>query len=120
MPGRARTTGEGWENARRREGGNDFVTVRLGAAGVVRRVVVDASCFVGNAPGEVSVRGADARARDLDDPHAWDDLVPRTPVQPDTRHQFPVEYEGPVTHVRIDVYPDGGLARFRVHGEVAL
>lgn len=118
MPGRARTTGEGWENARRREGGNDFVTVRLGAAGVVRRVVVDASCFVGNAPGEVSVRGADTRARDLDDPHAWHDLVPRTAVQPDTRHQFPVEHEEPVTHVRIDVHPDGGLARLRVHGEV--
>ena len=118
LPGRARTTGEGWENARRRGEGNDFVTVRLAGAGVVRRVVVDASCFVGNAPGSVSVRGADARRRDLDDPHAWTELVPRTPVQPDTRHQFPVGTRQPVTHVRLDVYPDGGLARFRVLGEL--
>lgn len=118
MPGRARTTGEGWENARRRGGGNDFVTVRLCGPGVARRIVVDSSCFVGNAPGEVSVRGADARVRDLDDPRSWVDLVPRIPVQPDTRHQLPVEHEDPVTHVRLDVYPDGGLARFRVLGEL--
>jgi len=118
MPGRARTTGEGWENARRRTGGNDFVTVRLCGAGTVRRVVVDSSCFVGNAPGEVSVRGVDARSRDADDPEAWVDLVPRTRVQPDTRHHLPAEHAGPVTHVRLDVYPDGGLARLRVLGEL--
>ncbi len=119
LPGRARTTGEGWENARRRGEGNDFVTVRLAGAGVVRRVVVDASRFVGNAPGEVSVRGADARSDDLDDPGAWAELLPRTPVQPDTRHQLPVSHGQPVTHVRLDVYPDGGLARFRVLGELS-
>jgi allantoicase len=118
MPGRARTTGEGWENARRRGGGNDFVTVRLAGVGVVRRVVVDASCFAGNAPGSVSVRAVDARQQDLDDPSAWVDLVPRTPVQPDTRHHFPVNHRQPVTHVRLDVHPDGGLARFRVLGEL--
>ena len=57
MPGRARTTGEGWENARRRDAGNDHVTVRLAGLGTVRRLVVDTSCFVGNAPAEVLVRG---------------------------------------------------------------
>ena len=119
MPGRARCTAEGWENARRREGGNDFVTVRLAGAGQVRRVVVDTSCFVGNAPASVSVRGADGRSQDLDDPAGWVDLVPRIPVQPDTRHHFPVERLSPVTHVRLDVFPDGGLARLRVLGELA-
>ncbi len=119
LPGRARSTAEGWENARRREGGNDFVTVRLAGAGNVRRVVVDTSCFVGNAPASVCVRGADGRSQDLDDPAGWFDLVPRIPVQPDTRHHFPVDRLSPVTHVRLDVFPDGGLARFRVLGELA-
>ncbi|HEU4514424.1 MAG TPA: allantoicase [Nocardioidaceae bacterium] len=118
LPGRARSTAEGWENARRRGGGNDFVTVRLAGAGVVRRVVVDTSCFVGNAPDSVSVRGADSRTDDLDDPGGWLELVPRTRVQPDTRHQFPVDQPRPVTHVRLDVFPDGGLARLRVLGEL--
>jgi allantoicase len=118
MPGRARSTAEGWENARRRDGGHDYVTVRLAAAGVVRRLVLDASCFIGNAPGWASVRGADARVSDLDAAEGWTELLPRTRLQPDTRHQFPVDRAAPVTHVRLDVFPDGGLARLRVLGEL--
>ena len=119
MPGRARTTGEGWENARRRDGGNDFVTIRLAGAGVVRRLVVDTTCFLGNAPASVRARGTTGAADS--DPEQWVELLPRTDVQPDTRHVFPVAAGGdgqPVEHVRLDVYPDGGLARFRVLGEL--
>jgi allantoicase len=115
LPGRARHMGEGWENARRRDDGNDYVTVRLTGAGVVRRVVLDTSYFVGNAPGWISVRGATGPP---EDPDAWVGLVPRTRVQPDLRHQFPVEATEPVTQVRLDVYPDGGVARLRILGEL--
>jgi allantoicase len=45
-------------------------------------------------------------------------LVPKTRLQPDTRHHFVTEVETPVTHVRLDVFPDGGVARLRVHGEI--
>ena len=105
-PGRARIMGEGWENARRRDDGNDFVTVRLAAPGVVRRVELDTSYFVGNAPGWARLRGDDA------------DLVPKTRLQPDTRHLFRVARAEPVSEVRLDVYPDGGMARLRVYGEI--
>jgi allantoicase len=119
MPGLARTTGEGWENARRRGGGNDHVTVRLAAPGVVRRLVVDTSCFVGNAPAAVRVTGwRDGSATSEPDVV---ELLPRTEVQPDGRHVFPVRGEAAdavVEHVRLDVFPDGGLARFRVLGEL--
>jgi allantoicase len=120
MPGRAGHTGEGWENARRRDTGNDHVTVRLAGRGLVRRLVVDTSRFVGNAPDSVLVRGWDGPADGFQraQPSDWVELLPRTTVQPDTRHQFPVPVDAPVTHVRIDVYPDGGMARFRVLGEL--
>ncbi len=118
QPGRARVMGDGWENARRRDDGNDHVTVRLGARGRVRRVEVDTSYFVGNAPGWASLRGADAATADLGEADAWVDLVPRVRLQPDTRHHLRVGAGAPVTHVRLDVFPDGGLARLRVHGEV--
>jgi len=116
LPGRARIMGDGWENARRRDGGNDHVTVRLAARGQVRRVEIDTSYFVGNAAGWASLRGSDDG--DLDDADSWVELVPRTRLQPDTRHFFTVRDDSPVTHVRLDVYPDGGLARLRVNGEV--
>ena len=121
LPGRARTTGEGWENARRRDGGNDHVTVRLAGPGTVRRLVLDASRFVGNAPGEVLVRGRTGAPTGGDD-GPWITLLPRTRLQPDTRHVFTVDPRAAgttVDHVRLDVYPDGGLARFRVLGELS-
>jgi allantoicase len=107
LPGRARTMGDGWENARRRDEGNDHVTVRLAGRGVVRRVEIDTSYFVGNAPGWASLTGDGGMV-----------LVPRTQLQPDTRHFFVVSAAEPVSQVRLDVYPDGGLARLRVWGEL--
>jgi allantoicase len=118
LPGRARSMGEGWENARRRDGGHDHVTVRLGAPGRVERVEVDTSYFVGNAPGWASVRGLDARRHAPAGDEGWVELVPRTRLQPDTRHLFRVPARDPVTHVRLDVFPDGGVARLRVEGTV--
>jgi allantoicase len=118
LPGRARTMGEGWENARRRDGGNDHVTVRLGTSGVVRRIEVDTSYFVGNAAGWARISGVHESTGDVDAPDTWTELVAKTRLQPDTRHVFRIHTGAPVTHVRLDVYPDGGLARFRVNGEV--
>jgi allantoicase len=118
QPGRARIMGEGWENARRRDGGNDHVTVRLAARGTVRRVEIDTSYFIGNAAGWAALEGAEAPGADPDDVDRRVELVPKTRLQPDTRHFFRIASESPVTHVRLDVYPDGGLARLRIHGEV--
>jgi allantoicase len=104
MPGLARVMGDGWETARRRDDGNDWVAVRLACAGSVEVVELDTSHFVGNAPGWARL-GYDGG-----------DLVARTALQPDTRHRFAV-VGGPVAEeVRLDVYPDGGMARLRVFG----
>jgi allantoicase len=119
-PGLARVMGEGWETARRRDDGNDWVLVRLAAPGVVHIAELDTSHFKGNAPGAASLRGVDTRVSDVDDPAAWFDLLPRTRLQPDTRHRFPIPPAPPAaTHVRLDVFPDGGMARLRLYGAVA-
>jgi allantoicase len=118
LPGRAGHMGEGWENARRRDGGNDWALFRLGLPGVVEHVELDTSYFLGNAPGEFRLSGC---ASATDDPATlaaahWWDLVPRRPARPDTRHRFLVADPRVITHVRVDVYPDGGMARLRVFG----
>jgi allantoicase len=117
-PGEARVMGEGWETARRRDDGNDWVEFRLAGPGVVRLAELDTRYFVGNAPGWASLRGLDRRSRS-DDPAAWTELLPRTRLQPDTRHLFRLPATAEVTSVRLDVFPDGGLARVRLYGDLS-
>ena len=110
LAGNAATMGEGWETARRRDDGNDWVEIRLAAPGRIRLVELDTTHFKGNAPGSAALRASgDAGAFDV---------LPRTPLRPDTRHRFPVD-PGRVAHaVRLEVYPDGGLARLRLWGRL--
>jgi allantoicase len=117
-PGEARVMGEGWETARRRDDGNDWVELALAGPGVVRLAEIDTSYFVGNAPGWASLGGRDGRTG-TDDPATWVELLPRTRLQPDTRHLFRLPDGPEVTAVRLDVFPDGGLARVRLHGELS-
>jgi allantoicase len=116
-PGQARVMGEGWETARRRDDGNDWVEFALAGPGVVRIAELDTSYFVGNAPGWARLTGYDARAGQQ--PEDAVELLPRQRLQPDTRHRFRLPRGGEVTHVRLDVYPDGGMARVRLWGELS-
>jgi allantoicase len=117
-PGLARSMGEGWETRRRRDDGNDWVLVRLAAPGVLRLAELDTTHFKGNAPGAATLRGADGRVSDVDDPAAWFELLPRVDLRPDTRHRFVVDGAPAATHVRLDVFPDGGMARLRLWGRL--
>ncbi len=119
LPGRARVMGEGWENARRRGPGNDYVLVALAAAGWLGEAEIDTSYFIGNAPGWVRLAAAVAgRGAAPGDLTGWWEVLPQTRVQPDTRHRFLLDSPRSATHVRLDVIPDGGLARLRVRGEI--
>jgi allantoicase len=105
MPGNARVMGDGWETSRRRDDGNDWVEVALACAGTVAIAELDTSCFVGNAPGWAALTTSDGR-----------ELLPRTALQPDTRHRFVIAPTEPLEHVRLSIYPDGGMARLRLIG----
>lgn len=118
MPHSPATTADGWETRRRRGAGNDWAVLRLAARGVVRQVVVDTTLFKGNAPGECRVTGCDVATGDVDKQADWVDVLPRTALQPDTVHRFAATPSGPLTHARIDIYPDGGLARLRLYGDL--
>lgn len=155
--GPARVMGDGWETERRRDAGHDWVVVQLAAAGVVRWVEIDTTCFVGNAPGEVSLTGwesvkaaggvPDAEAASGGAPslggalswggvsslggtpgpvpdeasHVWSGsgevtLLPRVGVRPDAVHRFLPSADTAVDRLRLDIFPDGGLARLRAFG----
>ncbi len=111
LPGTARTMGEGWETSRRRDSGNDWVQVQLAGRGVLNAVELDTSCFLGNAPGAARLHG-----RDGDGP--WFEVLGRTELQPDTRHRFLIDDQRPLTEARLDIHPDGGMARLRLFGSL--
>lgn len=118
-PDTARSMGEGWETRRRRGPGHDYAVFRLAFAGQVRRLVVDTAHFKYNASAEVAAYGSSDETTPPPGSTRWQPLLPRTRLQPDTRHVFPVTYPGEVAHVRIDAFPDGGLSRVRVIGGIS-
>jgi allantoicase len=108
LPGPARSMGEGWETARRRGPGNDWVEIGLGVEGRIAVAELDTGYFLHNAPGTASLRGRV-------DGGPWQDLLD-TPLEPDTRHRFVLAGPPPVSEVRLDIHPDGGLSRLRLWG----
>jgi allantoicase len=107
--GEARSMGEGWETARRRDDGNDWVEIALACEGQVTLAELDTSYFLGNAPGAAALTGIAADGTE-------GPLMPRMPLQPDTRHRFLLPDHAPVARMRLDVFPDGGMARLRLWG----
>jgi len=114
---------DGWETRRRRTPGYDWCIVKLGLPGIVHGVIVDTAHFKGNYPehGELescAVEG-DPSVKQLTDTGAsWSALLPKSPLAGDTQNRFEVSCPNRVTHLRFKIYPDGGVARLRVYGEV--
>ena len=107
---------DGWESRRKRGPGHDFCVFRLGVPGVVHGVDIDTRFFTGNFPPQASI---DACVSDEDVPQGeWREVLPRTDLQGDRHHYLAVESDAIWTHLRLNIYPDGGIARLRIFGEV--
>jgi allantoicase len=118
MPGRARDMSDGWETKRRRGEGYDWCVIKLGAAGTIRRVEIDTSHFKGNYPESCSIEaGSGTDFNEI----VWQDLLPNVKLQAHTRHVFAREIKncGAVTHVRFNIFPDGGVSRLRLYGRIS-
>ena len=113
---------DGWETRRRREPGYDWCIIRLGLPGVVRGIVVDTAFFRGNYPAECSIEGCTITGPDLaaaiDPSTEWTQILPQSALKGDTQNEFEIASEQRFTHLRLNIFPDGGVARLRVHGEV--
>ncbi len=126
-PGRGINMGDGWETRRRREPGNDWAILRLACAGFVQKVEVDTAHFKGNYPDRCSLEALNLpegmnpeswEAADL----PWRPLLTEVKLEADAQHFFEEELEelGPVTHIRLSIYPDGGVSRLRILGTKAI
>jgi allantoicase len=114
---------DGWESRRRRTPGFDWCVIRLGLAGRVRGVVVDTSYFRGNYPEQCSLEACAVDGRStveelIAEANEWTEILPASQLRGDSQNPFAVEHAGRFTHLRFKIYPDGGVARLRVYGEV--
>ena len=107
---------DGWESKRRRSGGHDYCIVKLGARGVIRGVDIDTSFFTGNFPPAASIEAC-VSGTDPDDNTAWTEILPAVSLGPSAHHYHAIGSEEAWTHLRLHIYPDGGVARLRVYGE---
>ena len=123
MPGRAKNMGDGWETRRRRGPGFDWLILRLGAPGQLSKIEIDTNHYKGNFPESASVEGCLVPGATLDalKQARWSEILPRTTLKPHHRHFFSrgLQIQGPVSHVRLNIFPDGGVSRLRIHGTVA-
>lgn len=119
IPGRSTHMADGWETKRRRGPGHDWAIVRLARRGVIERIELDTDHFKGNAPGSAMLEYCDARGSFDADTATWEELLPETPLDADAQHRWDDLPSRPATHVRLNIYPDGGVARLRLFGRVA-
>jgi allantoicase len=108
---------DGWETRRRREPGHDWCVIALGIPGALRSVTVDTSYFTGNYPEHFSLEGCGAGSDEQVESATWVELIPKTPLSGDNVATFDVDDPHRVTHLRLNIYPDGGVARLRVEGD---
>jgi allantoicase len=113
MPGRAKNMSDGWETKRRRGEGYDWAVIRLGATGVIDKIEIDTNHYKGNYPDRASLEGQRGDG-------TWVEILPAAKLRAHHRHFFSRELRrsSPVSHVRLNIYPDGGISRLRVYGRV--
>lgn len=123
-PGRGENMGDGWETRRRREPGHDWAILALCHPGVIEDILVDTAHFKGNYPDRCFIQAADARgladAEIIAQAERWPILLPERKLEADREHAFKdgIADPGPVTHVRLNIIPDGGVSRLRLFGRI--
>ncbi len=114
--------GDGWETARRRTPGNDWVILRLGHPGHIEKVEIDTAHFKGNYPDRAELRAAlIENEKDLESSSEdWPVLLPECKLDADKQHVYGNELQdvGAVSHVRLNIFPDGGVSRVRLYGKI--
>ncbi len=124
-PGRSKNMGDGWETKRKRIPGYDWTILKLAAAGEIKKIIVDTNFFKGNFPDSCSIEACclpEISDDSLTKPDIeWKELLPKSKLKGDFENTFEKEIKnaGKITHVRLNIFPDGGVSRLRLFGIVS-
>jgi allantoicase len=123
-PTKGKNMGDGWETKRNRTPNNeDFVIIRLGHSGVVQKIIVDTKHFKGNYPDSCAIDACNCNndSTVIKDSYQWTSLLPQQKLEANKEHHFESEILNigmPITHIKLKIYPDGGISRLRILGTI--
>jgi allantoicase len=109
---------DGWESKRKRTFGHDFLVIKLGKPGSINKVDVDTSYFNGNQPSMISLEGCYSKSRNIKD-LKWKTLIDKKKTKPNSHHIFNTSSKTVFTHIKLNIFPDGGVARLRLYGSLS-
>jgi len=111
---------DGWESRRKRVPGHDWCIIKLGASGIIRGVDIDTNFFLGNHPPHASIEACAISGDAINVPENadWTEILPKSPLEPGSQNFYEINSESIWTHLRLNIYPDGGVSRLKVYGEV--
>ena len=122
--GRGKTMGDGWETRRRREPGNDWIIIKLAKSGIIEEIEIDTAHFKGNFPDKASISAAFFDEKEkvssiIKQNKNWKEILPPTKLKADKIHRFKkIIRSDEVNYVKLNIFPDGGVSRFRVFGKL--
>ncbi len=111
---------DGWESRRKRTPGHDWCIIRLATSGIIHGVDIDTNHFLGNHPPFASIDAvnlAPGTEEELENAD-WREILPKSPLEPGSQNFYAISDKNIYTHLRLNIYPDGGVARLKVYGEV--
>ena len=109
---------DGWETRRKRKKGNDYLILKLGKTGRIYKVDIDTSYFSGNHPSKVSLEACYSKKELPDKNSKWITILKKTPTKANSHHFFKIKNKSIFSHVRLNIFPDGGVARLRIYGSM--
>jgi allantoicase len=109
---------DGWESRRKRTLGNDYLIIKLGKPGLIKKVDVDTSHFNGNQPSMISLEGCYSNSKNIKD-LKWKTLISKKKIKDNNHHIFNVSSKSDFTHIKLNIFPDGGVARLRLYGSIS-
>ena len=109
---------DGWETRRKRTKGHDYLILKLGKPGKISKVDIDTSYFNGNQPSKVSLEACFSKKKIPDNNCKWSTILKKKNTKPNSHHFFNINNKSIFTHIKLNIYPDGGVARLRVYGSM--
>jgi len=111
---------DGWESRRKRVPGHDWCIIQLAVSGKIKGVDIDTNYFLGNHPPHASIDAINTYTSSFNvlENSNWKEILPKSPLLPGSQNFYEISDENIYTHLRLNIYPDGGVARLKVYGEV--